>query len=549
MLYNTIAQYPSLDVKYPYVSPFSLIAYQQILLTGHLLLMDIHHRPQTSQFANAYRQDNGLNDFLTLLTQCTVPSDLDPLITQLTSVRDPSRPDLVFVLNLGSFTWNHDFGRLDPPHILIIAHNIIASLRTNQTPDNVLLAFYNTIVCHVAELPYTVSEMLGGWYRLDNANRLHPNWMNSAVEELFNPVVGRALTNRPSLAKIRVAPAQLGPVLACNPYSAMFNMNGDNLAPLSAMMNNISKFIENAKLGSKTLLQISGDASGITCLSHSLEPPTLPTWHKLPNATAADPVQRTDEQYAFDLQFMRPKTLANENLQVPTAAQCLPLLALVVNNDCTLDNNPFPEILFDPHFNVYPPALYFQPYDRSCSTLNYTVTLGLKIETGELDGVSLPIPNVRNSLFDTNSRYRSGTIPVSQIHQCTYTEAQPLTLSARTLHYEIDDPRGLAIVDSTRVVLPRFGNAHVERPGAALPGFDEVAPVPRPRDAFTYAATHGNDDYPVGSRKFYVWSSYRYTVSNHPRHRNVHMYYTFRAMFGLDIPLSATENPARILPH
>lgn len=56
-------------------------------------------------------------------------------------------------------------------------------------------------------------------------------------------------------------------------------MNGDNLAPLSAMMNNISKFLENAKLGSKTLLQISGDASGITCLSHSLEPPTLPTWH------------------------------------------------------------------------------------------------------------------------------------------------------------------------------------------------------------------------------------------------------------------------------
>lgn len=117
MLYNTIAQYPSLDVKsYPYVSPFSLIAYQQILLTGHLLLMDIHHRPQTSKFANAYRQDNGLNDFLTLLTQCTVPSDLDPLITQLTSVRDPSRPDLVFVPNLGSFTWNHDFGRLVPPH-------------------------------------------------------------------------------------------------------------------------------------------------------------------------------------------------------------------------------------------------------------------------------------------------------------------------------------------------------------------------------------------------------------------------------------------------
>lgn len=354
MIYNTIAQYPSLDVKsFPYVSPFSLIAYQQFLLTGHLLLMDIHHRPQSSAFANAYRHDNSLKDFVTLLTQCTVPTDLEPLITQLTSVRDPSRTDLVFVRNLASLSWNHDFGRLVPPHIMIIAHNIIASLRTNQTPDEVLLAFYQTNVCQLAEINYTVSEFLGGWYRLQNANRIHPNWINMAVEELFNPVVGRALTNRPSLAKIRVQPANLGAIAQCNPYSALFNMTGDNLAALSAMVDNISKFNEHAKLGSKTLLQLSGDASGITCLSHSLEAPTLPTWHKLPYASAHDDlVQRTDTEYAQDVYFMRPKTLANENLTVPTAAQCLPVLALVQATECTDANNPIPTASFDPHFNV-----------------------------------------------------------------------------------------------------------------------------------------------------------------------------------------------------
>lgn len=257
--------------------------------------MDIHHRPQSLAFANAYIQDNGLKDFLTLLSQCTVPSDLEQLVTQLTSVRHPSRTDLVYIPNLASFSWCHDFGRLVPPHIMIIAHNIITSLRTNQTPDEVLLGFYATNVCQVAEVNYTVSECLGGWYRLDNVNRIHPNWINMAVEELFNPVVGRALTNRPSLAKIRVTAANLGAVAACNPYSVLYNMTGDNLAALSAIMDNISKFTEHAKLGSKTLLQLSGDASGITCLSHSLEPPTLPTWHKLPSATNADNlVQRTD---------------------------------------------------------------------------------------------------------------------------------------------------------------------------------------------------------------------------------------------------------------
>lgn len=175
----------------------------------------------------------------------------------------------MYVQNFGAFSLNHDFCRLVPPHItyIIIAQNIIASFRNNLAPDEVLLVFYATNVCEVGEVNYTVSEFFGGWYRLENANRIHSNWINKAVEELFDPVVGRTLTNRPSLAKIRVAAANLGPVLNCNPYSAIFNMTGDSLAPISAMMDNIYKFIESSKLGSKALLHICGDASGISCLS------------------------------------------------------------------------------------------------------------------------------------------------------------------------------------------------------------------------------------------------------------------------------------------
>lgn len=265
---------------------------------------------------------------------------------------------------------------------MIIAQNIIASLRTNLTPDEVLLAFYATNVRQVGEVNYTVSEFLGGWYRLENANRINCNWINMAVEELFNPVVGRALTNRSSLANIRVAAANLGPVLNCNPYSAIFNMTGDNLAHLSAMMDNISKFMETAKLGSKALLHISGDVSGISCLSHSLEPPTLPTWHKMPTATHPRP-------------------------------------ALVQNVECTAATNPFQVTNF---MHTLTSNLYFQPYDRSSSTLNYSATLGTKIESGQLDEVSLPTSSVKDPLFDNRSRFRSGAIPTythrSQIHIC-----------------------------------------------------------------------------------------------------------------------------------
>lgn len=101
--------------------------------------------------------------FLLCLRQCTVPSGLEPLIRQLPSVRDPPRTDLVYVPNLGAFSWNHDFCRLVPPHIMIIAQIITAYLLTNLTPDEVLLAFYATNVCQVGEVNYTVSEFLGEW--------------------------------------------------------------------------------------------------------------------------------------------------------------------------------------------------------------------------------------------------------------------------------------------------------------------------------------------------------------------------------------------------
>lgn len=209
---------------------------------------------------------------------------------------------------------------------------------------------------------------------------------------MVNPVVGRALTNRLSLAKIRVQPANLGAVAQCNPYSALFNMTGDNLAALSAMMDNVSKFTENAKLGSETLLQLIGDASGITCLSHSLEPPTLPTWHKLATATTADNLaQCTDEQYAQDVYFMRPKILANANLPVPTAGQCVPALALVQSIDCTLNNNPIPTATFDPHFNVYsPPCIFNHMIDQA---VHLTIQLLLASKLKLVNSMELPFPS------------------------------------------------------------------------------------------------------------------------------------------------------------
>lgn len=162
-IYNTIRTFPALDINcYPYVSPFTLTAYEQLILTGHLLLSDIHTRPVCSHSANYYRRHNGTGDLLSALMEAIVPSHMEPLLSQLVSVHDPNHPDLLFVPNLGSFSWEHDYGRALPINIMIAAHN--ASSRDNQpNPEAIIRAFYNTIVCNVNQANFTAANFLGGW--------------------------------------------------------------------------------------------------------------------------------------------------------------------------------------------------------------------------------------------------------------------------------------------------------------------------------------------------------------------------------------------------
>lgn len=549
-IYNTIRTFPSLDVKcYPYVSPFTLTAYEQLILTGHLLLSDIHTRPICSHAANLYRRDNGTGDLLNALMEAVVPSHMEPLLSQLVSVHDPNHPDLLYVPNLGSFSWKHDYGRTPPISIMLAAHNAIASSRDNQpNPEAIIRAFYNTVICTVDQTDFTVSNFLGGWYRHENHDYHHDNWLNQAIEEIFNPIVGRSLTNRPTLKRLTLTPTIHAQNNQINPYSLIFAYNDTNLQTILNLINNLSDFTQKSNRGKRTLLQLSGEAAGITILSHSVEPPTLPTWHQLSNS-AAPTDNRNDTQYAADINFLRPKVIGDGNLTVPTAEQCLEVLSLVRTANCTAANETFKTEIFDAHKHVTPPVLYFQPYDRSSSTLNYTVTLGIKIESAEFDGVAIPIPNQWDSLIDNNSRFRSGSIPCSQVYPSIPDAAIPIRINARVLHNERQDPLGLAIVDMTRNILPRFGNQHVLAPQAILPGFAPVQPVHRPDDAFTYTATSGNTDYPTGTRNFYLWSSYRYSERLNAQTPQIHFYFTLRGMYGTAVLLQRSENPARLLPR
>lgn len=115
-MYNIAEEYPDLNAKtHPYVSTFTLIAYQQIMLNAYLLICDIHARDNISFFTQSYKNDTLKADFLSRLMNSYFPLDLQILINNLAWTYDPQRRLQAYVPSLARFDLTLDFGRCVPP--------------------------------------------------------------------------------------------------------------------------------------------------------------------------------------------------------------------------------------------------------------------------------------------------------------------------------------------------------------------------------------------------------------------------------------------------
>lgn len=65
---------------------------------------------------------------------------------------------------------------------------------------------YNTVLTRIGTASYTISNLFGGPYSFENDTYQHRNWFCSALEAFINPVVARALVQRPIFAKIKTVP-------------------------------------------------------------------------------------------------------------------------------------------------------------------------------------------------------------------------------------------------------------------------------------------------------------------------------------------------------
>lgn len=96
--------------------------------------------------------------------------------------------------------------------------------------------------------------------------------------------------------------------------------------------------------------------------------------------------------------------------------------------------------------------------------INHSLTLGLKIECAEIDGVSIPIPNPSLTLVNQNSEYFQGTLPLTQIqatfpfagqyafrfrNRTTHEDYEPLSFNRRSISKAVRPIFASTLVNNT----------------------------------------------------------------------------------------------------
>lgn len=95
-------------------------------------------------------------------------------------------------------------------------------------------------------------------------------------EKIFNPVNGKTLAQRPTLAKIRLEPLYFSYNYTLNPYDLLLCYFDNNLEKILEIITDESSFLKSELKANKVLSQ------------------TLPTHHVLPPVTVSSP-QETEE--------------------------------------------------------------------------------------------------------------------------------------------------------------------------------------------------------------------------------------------------------------
>ncbi|BCL64203.1 capsid protein [Neurospora discreta partitivirus 4] len=552
ILYHTTAAFPEMNIKgHPYVTPLSYAAYCFTLLYAHILACDSTFRPDKSYPAARFLSDADRKDLFDLLLRCHVPPFMADLFLELSPVYDPRRNNMLWCPSLAGYLHLHDFGRTLPPQLYYSAHHLLASTRTNAEPDDVLNTYMGIPAITYGTRQFTNSNYFGTWY----ANGNHPNFVNQDFFSFFNPLVGRALSARPTFARIPFKTEVLADDYTGNIYTTLLLASDENIGLSTTVYTALSSFVKTDTTSSPQLGNILATLTGTLVLSCSIEPPTLPTWTGAAYHKNEDPSIVDDATFAADHKLFIPEpTLSGSQKWLKDATDLASNLYGLVKGKHASKQSPYSHIPFDKKIHTIPPVLYFQPYDVSPSSLGLTIAAGIKIELAEIDGFLVPTEHPESSLDDNNSQYLQSAIRAKHIRPINSDAAPgstPIGLSPRRDLDRTQQGIFFALLSSVKAVFPQFDNEAISK--ASLNPEDNGMT----REEHHFDPTLGyntkagiNGDFTSPNPTIWAWSSYRVVhTKKNPSPDDISFILSLRPIYGTNVTLSRSKHPSLLIPH
>nr|QED43030.1 putative CP [Scutellospora partitivirus A] len=398
----------------------------------------------------------------------------------------------------------------------------------------------------------------------DGTNRhSYAHQLMQAFEGIINPALARSRSQRNVYSRVphHVQPSQVD----VNPYQLMMNADEDNVSETMTLMRQIQATISSKFKISGKLSTVAASLTGMNITIHGYSNFAIPTWHNtaVPQNTDASGTV-TAKRYAELLRFLhRPTRTGNTDLPYPDDATTISTILYLVQDRNLTDAYPTNAKLVSitGRNNSVPPVRIMDPYDYNATTFHNAYLSGALIESLELDGSAVPLPNMENVLDEENTLFLQSAIPFSDIHRATnfvYTTTAGVYAEQRVPIGPHGQPSALMLYDLTQNRLPHFDKRVQGAVPTALPGFDIVPHMSLWTSIYSKIGFRvPNSDEKTRNRpnipekgSFLVWSPYRYyngkIMTSDPE--NYFMITNLRTIFGTNVPLGETAHFLEVMP-
>jgi hypothetical protein len=474
-------------------------------------------------------------------------------------------------------------------------HDLAAETASNTNPAQVFIDYLSRPLYRISALRDGVTNFdaspahfLGTYFQSGGTASSYSSKLEQIFQTVFNPVLFRDYQRRQTLASVALRPATY-PTRFMNFYDLVFSASPANLSEMKVVFQSIAGAMKGNVMCPGDLASFFKSFSGQDILRHGYSFPGLPTWHHSPitfptTSVTTRPARVSPDDFSAAIRFLRTPTLPTLVAATQPTGVCQTDRAHRVTvsftsalNRLRTDNGtpPFPSftsdfITFDESRHLFPKVYVFTLSGSTVDAWDATA-FGLVIESSDLDGTVVPVPNTELSNGIENSWFADSCIPMRYcywaiMHDTTATtsfaRAMPRAIAPRQTRF----PASSLLNDRTTVTIPSYNSQTVTFASAAsaYPGLTTQDNVNWStwiqrflgfRTADNRSNTPDVDIVPGMTRHLLVWSPYTYVgyegdnnfVASYSENRS-YFVTNLRTIFGTDVPLVQVANGLESMP-